>query len=343
MRVSNGGLKVLVLLCPPFADSTMDLNRLRRRQPRSSTLLDLADLERLRDLTFHRRPELRLRSVVAVRRFVDRTGFAFLYRARRSELPSVWGAIAARREPRLPRHIQRHAGVSLAWEAKHVLAERKQIFYGKLIRRSPTLVSLDLFPAFYALSGNAGADEDHLRWARAGRLSRLAARIMEALLEGPPLSTFDLKARTGQVGPRGRPAFDRAIAELQEKMLAVKYAEVYEPRFTFIWGPLHRWLPEPVARSRGLDAARAREVILERYLLARWASTEREIELLLGWPRPAIAAALAALRARGRIEPREARGARGLLHAVRGIEQALTRLRPWPRSIRALPPAAPLP
>jgi hypothetical protein len=284
------------------------------------------EIERLRDETFRRRRELRLSGVGAVARFIDRVGFAFLYRAG-SELPSVWEAIAARRNPSLPRHIQSHDGVGLAWEAKDVLAARKRIFYGKLLRRSPTLVSLQLFPAFYALSGNRGDGEDHLRAARTGRLSQAARAIAELLSSNPPLTTLDLKGLSGHLGPGRRAAFDRAMAELQERLLVVKYAEIYRPRFTFLWGPLHLWLPEPIAASRELEPLAARVRILERYLQMRWVASAAEMERLFGWPRPEIAAALARLTGEGKARPQRVHGLSRPGFAAAGIDRALRRIR----------------
>jgi hypothetical protein len=302
------------------------------------TPLDQADLEALRDITFCRRPDLRLRSVRDVEKFVNRVGFAFLYRTGGSDLPSVWEAIAGRRSPALPRHTHRHPGVGLAWEAKDVLPVRRKIYYGKILRRSPTLVSLELFPAFYALSGNRGDDDDHRRLARAGLLSLIARRIIEVLVASLPLTTHDLKALTGHAGPARRAAFDRGIAELQARMLIVKYAELYEPKFTFLWGPLHRWLPQPIARSQELDRHRARRAILERYLAVRWAAGALEIGALFGWPAPDVVEGLESMVGAGLLRRRTLRGSPRPVYAVAGIDAAIARLRP--RTGRR-PPRAP--
>jgi hypothetical protein len=284
------------------------------------------DLEALRDITFRRRPDLRLRDVPSILRFVDRVGFAFLYRAG-SELPSVWGAVAGRRNPVLPRHTHQDEGVGLAWEAKDVLAARRKIFYGKLIHGSPTLVSLELFPAFYALSGNRGEDGDHLRWAREGLLGHAARRIIEVLIRNPPLTTADLKVQSGFSGSRRRYAFDKAMAELQGKLLVVKYAELYDPKFTFIWGPLHRWLHGPIERARELAPLEARAAILRKHLETKWAVEADEVEKLFGWARPAVREAFAALAAEGFLEERPAGSRDRTVLARRGIDRAITRLR----------------
>jgi hypothetical protein len=216
--------------------------------------------------------------------------------------------------------------VGLAWEAKDVLAARRKIYYGKILRRSPTLVSLELFPAFYALSGNRGNDEDYLQWSRAGQLSFPGRRIMEVLLKNPPLTTGDLRKLTGYVGSGKRYVFDRAMAELQEMMLVVKYGELYDPKFTFLWGPLHRWLPRGIQQARRIDPDRARREILGRYLEVRWAARDREIRDLLGWAPPAITSTLESLAREGRVIPCQIRGERGVSHAVPGLVGALKKI-----------------
>ena len=291
--------------------------------------IDAAEIDLLRDVTFRRRTDLRLKDLRGIERFVGQVGFAFLYRVKGWELPSVWGAITGRRHPVLPEHTHHDPAVGLAWEAKDVLAARRRIFYGKLLRRAPTLVSLELFPAFYALSGNRGADDDYLRWARDGRLSPAARRIMEVLIGGPPSPTADLKARSSHAGPGRRAAFDRAMAELQERLLVVKYAEVYDPKFTFIWGPLHRWLPHRVEEARRLDPARAREAVLARHLEVHWAVREREAERLFGWARPAISAAAEGLIGRGLAVRFPAAGGGSVL-ASTTLPGALDALRAYP-------------
>ena len=62
----------------------------------------LEEIERLRDLRYHRTPELRLHTEAQARHFVDGVGFCFLFGEQGVEIPTLWAAITrqpARRAP----------------------------------------------------------------------------------------------------------------------------------------------------------------------------------------------------------------------------------------------------
>src|SRR5207253_4331016 len=65
------------------------------------------------------------------------------------------------------------------WGWKDELAADKRLYYGKLLVKKPTFVSMKLLPIFYATFGRAGDADDHLEDVRAGRLSEIARRIIE--------------------------------------------------------------------------------------------------------------------------------------------------------------------
>ena len=68
--------------------------------------------------------------------------------------------------------------------------------------------------------------------------------------------------------------FERAVAELQQALFAVKVEERYEPTFSYRWDLLEAWLPEPVREGRRWPRVRAVRHLLTRYLeAAGWAST----------------------------------------------------------------------
>ena len=67
------------------------------------------------------------------------------------------------------------------WPWKDELPEAKKLYYGRLLVKKPTFVSMKTLPAFYATFGRAGETDDHLDDVRAGRLSDLARRVVEYL------------------------------------------------------------------------------------------------------------------------------------------------------------------
>lgn len=230
------------------------------------------------------RRRFRLRSAAACARFVDALGFCYAFTAGPGAVPGVFDVIGTRSVDRM---------WAWAWRWKEELATRRRVFYGRVLRRKPTFVSRALLPAFYALSGNVGDPDDHLAAYEAGRLSRLARDLYEAIARRGPLTTWDLRRRFVPRGDRGH-AFHRALADLQERFLIAKVAEV-EGRgaYAFIWDTFARWMPDAVAAAARLTDAEAAAAILRAYLRLAGAAPPAEVADLFRWPPSLLPAAAA--------------------------------------------------
>jgi hypothetical protein len=274
------------------------------------TSLSWEDLERLRDPIYQRTPALRVRTIADAEQFVNRNGLVFAFKARNSELPCLWHAACGARHPVMPEHTHHDPGISLVWRAKDVLPAKKKIYYGKALKKTPTMISLSLFAAFYAAMG-CTVRGDYMNLSSQGKLTRLARRIMDVLRDSPPLATAELKLATGHDGPSRRSAFDRAIAELQGHLLIVKIAESYDP-FSFIWGRLDRWLEEEVRSARAFSMVEGRTAVLTTYFSRVVASTPDRAARLFGWAPADVQALFDRLEGDGTIsaavELRDARG-----------------------------------
>jgi hypothetical protein len=82
-------------------------------------------------------------------------------------------------------------------------------------------------------------------------------------------------------------SFDRAIAELQEKMFLVKVAELDDP-FTFVWAPMRNVHKAAIRKARRITPETARAKILERYFQNQCVSTVPAIGRLFRWERQVI-------------------------------------------------------
>jgi hypothetical protein len=230
--------------------------------------------------------------------FVESVGFCFAFKSENSELPCLWHASTGMRDPVMPLHTHHDPGIGFVWQMKDELPTEGKIYYGKLLKGRPTMVSLELLPHFYVLSGRAGVKGEHLREHRAGRLSDTALAIMEALIDSYPQSTKGLKLATGMHGAGDRLQFDKAMAELQGKMFIVKVAEEVE-QFSFVWSPFDRVFPAVVRRGRRIAHDEARAAILERYFADQLVGTVTGIQRLFRWNRKEIFRTLGMLVARG--------------------------------------------
>lgn len=236
-----------------------------------------------RDTHYHRLPELAVRSEEAAAEFVDEVGFCLLFPAKGMEVPTLWEAINGRRRP-LPKTHYDHA-ISMTWDYKDSLPASKRVYYGKLLRQKPTLVSLSLLPYFYALSDNYGDLDEYLEAYADGKMSEPAKRVYEALLEHGPSPTSLLRWRSGLGGKENASRFDRAIVELQSSLRIVKtgISDANRWKYCYVYEVLPRWLPEVVERAREIKAREAMRVLVTRHLQNVLVATIPEIATLFSW------------------------------------------------------------
>jgi len=183
--------------------------------------LNLERIEALRDIRYWRTPEKRVRTEEEALQFIEAVGFCYLFGDRAVEIPTLWGAVTGSRRP-LPR-THRDPDIGRTWAWKDSLPARGEIYYGKLLRGKPTLVSLQLLPYFYALSPNYGDVEDYREQYEEGLLSVEAKNIYEVLLREGAMATSRLRQLAGLSGGGANARrFDRAIVELQMELKIVK-------------------------------------------------------------------------------------------------------------------------
>ncbi|MBI4518155.1 MAG: hypothetical protein HY699_20320 [Deltaproteobacteria bacterium] len=226
--------------------------------------IPLEALEARRDRSFRRLPALQVRSARRALGFIEEVGLASLFAARSLNLPCLWVAVCGRRDPRFPQHSHHDSEVGLAWELKDQLPAAGKVFYGKLIRKKPTFVAWDIFPAVYRLFG---PEQDYLRAYRDGLLSAAAKAVLDSLDRDGPQDTFALKLASNLARPRQRRVFDAAMAELQQRLYVSMREVRYDP-FTYVWDLVARRYGERVAPARRLGLEAAAVALARRYLQA---------------------------------------------------------------------------
>ncbi|MGI6367322.1 MAG: AlkZ-related protein [Anaerolineae bacterium] len=225
---------------------------------RTGTTITLQAVERWRDVRFRRVPWLRVRSEAEAVAFLDDVGLAFLFGEQGVAIPTLWWAVTGSSRPIPPHHDDPDLG--RVWHWKDTLPERREIYYGKLLRGKPTLVSLKLLPAVYALSPNYGDPMDYLDQYEAGLLSVEARSIYEVLMAEGPLATTHLRRKAGLAGSGAiARRFDAALAELQTQLKIVKVgtSDVSRWGYAYVYDLFTRhfcWV-EQAARAISTDAA----------------------------------------------------------------------------------------
>ena len=263
--------------------------------------MDARILEARRARAFRHARRLRVRSARAAAAFVDQVGVCSTFYRFPDGLACLWEAVAGRERPRWPRHSHHDAGIGLTWELKDTLPANRRCYYGKLVKRRPVLVALDLVPAFYALVRGRQRARDYLAEYRAGRMSAAAKRLMDSFFRESPQYTRGLRADTFMLEPGKTREFERAMAEVQEGLWIVKTEERYEPSFSYRWDLLESWLPEQADEGRALGRAAALDLLVERYLDGAVYSTPARIARLFGLGTEETTRAVARLAKTGRL------------------------------------------
>jgi hypothetical protein len=246
--------------------------------PDASASDGLADrLERHRDHHFRRLPNRRVANDRAALAFINEAGFCAAFTAGLG-VPCLREAIVGSREPELPEHIQHDPAIMMTWRLKDTLAARREVYYGKVIGGRPGFIALGLLPAFLRIRVAPGT---YLAHYRDGSLSHCAKLVMDLLTRRGPMPTMALKLSSGHSEPRRRGEFDRAMKELQEKFLALKVEERYDP-FTYVWDTVtHQW-KEALRATRSLTPLAATETILRRYFELAGYGSDRAVTRILG-------------------------------------------------------------
>ncbi len=259
------------------------------------------EILRLRDQQWRRRRELRLRTPAEARRFVRQVGFCFFWPTEGIEMPNLLQAIAGNARPLTAGYDDPAIGRS--WNWKDEALDKRSWYYGKLLHRRATIVSLELLPSFYALSENYGDPHDYLVEYKEGRLSAEAKSVYEALLENGPLDAVRLRKESRLAATQAKARFDRALVELQGdlKVLPIGVADAGAWHYAFIYDLVERWFPELPAQARPISTREARSRVVQQYLENMIVAQRGAISQTLGWRPNEVDRTLAPLMESGEV------------------------------------------
>ncbi len=187
------------------------------------------------------------------------------------------------------------------WGWKDELAERKRLYYGKLLVRKPTFVSMSALPVFYAQFGRAGEPDDHLEDVRAGRLSDVARRVVEFLAQHGETQTKRMRRELGIASDEGRRQYAKAIEDLQRLMYVARVRAVGEGRedYNYTYDLFAGRYPETVKAAERISSAEAAETLLARLLDLAGGVAPRQVERLFDWDAERVERTVARVEAHG--------------------------------------------
>ncbi len=243
--------------------------------------LDLNRLKSHRARTFNLPPLKPLSSPSQALRFVDARGFVYFWPIKGIDLPALWTAVAGDR-PVADKHDDPG---HVTWGWKDGALDKKIWYYGKILRRKATMISLEAAPYFYALSENFGSpEEDYLIAYHEGRLSQSAKQIYETLLVSGALNTIDLR-RLAKLANAKESEFNKGLEQLQSdfKILPVGVSEAGAWRYSHIYEITSRHFPNLPQQARSISESQARTKLAELYFASVGAAQLRDVTKLFGW------------------------------------------------------------
>jgi len=253
----------------------MTVTRAFRQAPRrrETSLEEALDAHRERVNRAHR-----VRNADQLVEMVDAFGFCFAFTLRSGEapIPACFDHLSTNSEDRK---------WGWMWGWKDELPEEKRLYYGKLLVRKPTFVSMKMLPTFYATFGRAGEADDHLDDVRAGRLSEIARRVIDYLAQRGETQTKRMRADLGITSQEGKADYAKAVEELQRLMYVARVKAVGEGRedYNYTYDLFVRRYPETVKHAERISSNDAMTTLLRRLLELAGGVTTKQVKRLFEW------------------------------------------------------------
>lgn len=260
--------------------------------------IDLVDIKhhlaQYRQTSYRYQDNLRLTNARQAVDFVNERGFIFFWPNKGIELPSLWGAVAGDRP--VPNNHDDPAHITWRW--KDDLLDKRQWYYGRILCRRNTIISLRMLPFFYALSPNYGTpDEDYLIEYEQGKLGQAEKVVFEALLEQGPMHTLALRQAAHLASAENAGRFSRALDNLQRdfRVLPVGTAEAGAWHYSFVYDVTHRTYPDLPQQAQPVRKREAMNAILSAYFQSVGGASARDAQRTLGWAKAELQGSLSDL------------------------------------------------
>lgn len=258
-------------------------------------------IEAYRAYTFRLAQERRLSSKEEAVSFVDERSFVFFWPIKDVLMPSLWSAVAGDRPVANAHDDPGH----VTWGWKDDMLGERQWYYGKILRGRATMISLNVAPAFYALSENYGEPElDYLQLYQDGLMTREAKVVYETILERGPIDTVKLRRAARMTSRKSNSPFNRAMTYLQRdfKILPVGVSESGGWNYSFIYDAVHRHYPELPQEAQSIGRSEARQRLVTLYLASVGVAGEGNVRKVFQWRLRDVRRTLEELTVQGPIE-----------------------------------------
>jgi hypothetical protein len=222
-------------------------------------------------------------------RFINLVGFCVLFPVKNVPLSSLYYAVAKRPPTGWGKYSQ------LIWKWKDELPKSRRAFYGKFFKGRATFLSLEFLPHFLATEGTALDANEAEEFYEAGRITRNALELWQALAQHGPLPTLELRHACKLETQAGNARFKKAMLELQGLLIVTHSGAAQE---TEAWASsrfdlVARSFPQQVRQARRISEEDARTAIAAKYCTLYPAASPVQVARLFGWTKAQAVTAIA--------------------------------------------------
>jgi hypothetical protein len=222
-------------------------------------------------------------------RFINLVGFCVLFPVKNVPLSSLYYAVANRPPTGWGKYSQ------LIWKWKDELPKSRRAFYGKYFKGRATFLSLEFLPHFLATEGTALDANEAEEFYEAGRITRNALELWQALAQHGPLPTLELRHACKLETQAGNARFKKAMLELQGLLIVTHSGAAQE---TEAWASsrfdlVARSFPQQVRQARRISEEDARTAIAAKYCTLYPAASPVQVARLFGWTKAQAVTAIA--------------------------------------------------
>jgi hypothetical protein len=263
--------------------------------------LSIQHLNNYRAQTYQSLPHLKVKTVDEAVDFVNRRGFVFFWPIKNVLLPSLWVAASGDRPVPDNHDDPGHK----TWDWKDRMLGKRRWYYGRILRRRNTIISLADAPFFYALSPNYGDPEnDYLEQYEQGQMTNEARKVYEALLKEGPLDSINLRRASQLASANSSTRFNRALEDLQieMKVLPIGVSDAGAWHYAFIYDIVTRHMPEIQDQARFIMDEEAYHRLAADFFRSVGAAPEDYLGRLFRWKPESCRATLERLERNGLIQ-----------------------------------------
>jgi hypothetical protein len=234
-------------------------------------------------------------------KYIDRVGFCLLFPIKGVRLPSLWAAVKGKPPKNFNLVAAWDSDTERLWEWKDQLPRRRLCWFGRFFRGKQSLLSLRFLPCFYRLAGSYGSTfahhperqsrdgraDEYEQLYREGKITADARAVCERLHKHGPQAALELRYALGWVSKPQNRRFQRALQELQRRLLIVHWGAKPETHAweSVVYELTLRAFPKAVRAATRLALEEARRRIAAQYRRLVPSATPAEAARLFAWHR----------------------------------------------------------